>query len=215
MELAAIDILEFGTLNSAVRCDFSIAELQALHPPWPFYNPLPTKQFKKIFHEQNIKGDGNCLFRSVACALLGDENRYVETKQELLEWCRSNPRRTLELAKERCTFAEIEYILQTDRCWGDDVCVDIMQECFGIAIYSWIEPKRRADPYVVGLMPLPDLESPSHVIHLAFVNSNHFNLLIPFLASPTQHLSVEGDVQRDKSAKSSMMIGASMAVAGE
>ncbi len=41
---------------------------------------------KTQFRDYDVRGDGNCLFRAMALALLGNEEKHNEIRQEVVNW---------------------------------------------------------------------------------------------------------------------------------
>ena len=77
-------------------------------------------------HVVSVSGDGNCLFRSVAHQIYGDDNLHMLVREKCVEYMESE-------ADFFCQFVEggresFPYYLQAkrcDACWGDDPEIEV------------------------------------------------------------------------------------------
>jgi hypothetical protein len=85
-----------------------------------------------------VSGDGNCLFRSVAHQIYGDDRLHMLVRQKCVDYMESE-------AEFFCQFVEggresFPYYLQakrTDACWGDDPEIEVFY--FSTQFFHFIE----------------------------------------------------------------------------
>lgn len=140
---------------------------------------MVTDVFYRKFNENDIVGDGNCLFRALAVGIREHQKYYQRIKAFMKQWCLQHPDLTLQIANGRETVQSILQVLSTEKAWGGDVTIDLAQRCFNVAVYVWMESDVYSGIYQVASSPLAEVESPRKVIHLLWKNHNHYNYLVP------------------------------------
>lgn len=93
---------------------------------------LKEKNLKKI----DIKGDGNCLYRSLAKMIYRDENQWKIVKTELLEWACKNKEIVLRdfIGIDENEFNKEISVLENDEEWGGLTSIRIAERKYNVCI---------------------------------------------------------------------------------
>lgn len=85
-----------------------------------------------------VKGDGNCMFRSIAHQVWGDPDRHWEMRQMCCDYMeRRGIGRELLGADTDERFTEYIANMRQDKVWGDDPEIRAMEEMLDIPIQVW------------------------------------------------------------------------------
>ena len=85
--------------------------------------------------------DGNCLFRSVAYQIYGDEEACFFLREKCMDYitvCKDYFKDFVDMRRHSSIEEYIEW-KRTDKVWGDDLEIEAMSEIYGrpIEIYAY------------------------------------------------------------------------------
>ena len=134
--------------------------------------------------------DGNCLFRSVAYQVYGEENMYHFMRQKCMDYiivCRDYFKDFID----RDIDGNIEeYCLRkrADKVWGDDIEIEALSEIYGrpIEIYAYSSQPMRT------FHEQPEEgEEQLTPIRVSYHGRNHYNAVVPQDWAPLEHKLVK------------------------
>ncbi|CAF0871382.1 unnamed protein product [Adineta ricciae] len=115
---------------------------------------------------RNIVGDGNCLFRSFADQMDGDQHRHARYRQQICEYMRAN-REDFEPFIVDQPFDAFVHSLSKDGTFGGNECLVAFSRLFDakICIHQLNQPV-----WIVCFS-----EPPKHEIHISYHNYEHYS----------------------------------------
>jgi OTU-like cysteine protease len=141
------------------------------------YKVLEEKFLTDLLHSQHtlklMGGDGNCLFRSFAEAIYGDQGLHKYIRKYCVEY----------LKKERnyfnnyivggdCAFDYYTANMEKDGVWGDDVEIQAISELYNISVEIYIYSTKPAKTF-------HEESGSKRKVCLSFHYNSHYNLLLP------------------------------------
>lgn len=144
---------------------------------------------KHGFVEKLVSPDGNCQMRAISDQIFGDENRYQEVRQKIMNWLSVHEKfavdddggATLGDFIDRDQFPKwnsyISYMSQNG-AWGDHITLLGAAESYGvnITVLSNVEGNA-ADQYITFIKPKST--KPTKNIYLSHWHEMHYNSLYP------------------------------------
>ncbi|CAG9312101.1 unnamed protein product [Blepharisma stoltei] len=132
---------------------------------------------KPILEIVPIRGDGNCLYRSLAQILTGDQSNHSSIRQLIADHIERNSDRYNEALQDildsdhRQTINQYIQNIREPSYWGGDLEISAASELFDLNIAIHSEMLR--DPFIISTG-----ENTNQTIHLLYTNGNHFDALI-------------------------------------
>ena len=159
---------------------YLVKERREFKPTEPIELKFRKKMAAKGLEIQEIKGDGNCLYRAFAHQIYGDQSVYLKVKEKCLAY----------LEQEEEFFGQFtefgpndfdKYIIMKSRdgVWGDDLEIQAMSEIYNrkVEIYALSEVPMKT--FREASMDRLEREQTSEPIRLSYHGMNHYNALVP------------------------------------
>ena len=82
-----------------------------------------------------IKGDGNCLFRTLSYLILGTEDCHQQVRLTLIDYTTCNPEAFAKFCTPLCTLEEHTARMRYETVWGTDLEIKVAATYFQLPIY--------------------------------------------------------------------------------
>lgn len=144
------------------------------------------KEQKLELQVQNIKIDGNCLYRAIADQIDGDQESYQPFKIQAHEYIRENPSMFADICKNCCQETVDQYLkrAQKEGEWGCEIEIWalILALNIEVVLYNMTKTKDNKPDLKIGNISLPkeiqekrnSSQEPRRTIHLGFVAGCHY-----------------------------------------
>lgn len=117
---------------------------------------------------RHVKGDGNCMFRSIADQLCGNEEFHGKYRQEILNYISDRQDHFSLFIEDDETFDQYVQRMRTDGEWGDQPELYAAAQCLNMNIYVHQVDAPR-------LIILSESHSINREAHLSFHGGCHYN----------------------------------------
>lgn len=96
------------------------------------FSEFQTKMLSYNLHLKDIKGDGNCLFRSIADQLDGNEGEYSKYRKMAVEELIENREFFQNFIPDTMTFDKYISLVSTDGVWGGNMELQALSKVLGV-----------------------------------------------------------------------------------
>jgi len=131
--------------------------------------PKPT--YDSTFQKKVIKGDGNCLFRSILYSLTGDDSDHFKVRTQICDYIHKNIKKfSKHFQEEEKGLKKHLKSMRIEGIWGTDYELYAASElwCFNFEVYK---------PNNLEIFYQHSHSKQFPYIYLEFANGNHFNVL--------------------------------------
>ena len=128
------------------------------------------EDLKKIgYYIREVKGDGNCLFRSVAEQMEENENKYQEYREKCVEYMIEKKEEFVPFLEEDQTLDEYIEKISKDGEWGGNLEIYALSMALKVNFHIYI--------YEQPIYVVKNWEDPKMTIMLTYHNGKHYNSL--------------------------------------
>ena len=129
-----------------------------------------VEELKKIgFYIKEVKGDGNCLFRSVSEQLEGNENNYEIYRQKCVEYMKDNKDAFIPFLEEEEPIDNYIEKISKDGEWGGNLEIYALSMALKVNFYIYMHEQ---PIYIV-----KTADEPTKNIMMTYHNGKHYNSL--------------------------------------
>ena len=151
------------------------------HPYKSYYREVEVEQanemdakfkedLKKIgYYIKEVKGDGNCLFRSVSEQIEEDENKYQEYREKCVEYMKEKKEEFAPFLEEDQPIDEYIEKISKDGEWGGNLEIYALSMALHVNFYIYI--------YEQPIYVVKNWDDPKNNIMLTYHNGKHYNSL--------------------------------------
>jgi hypothetical protein len=138
------------------------------------------RRFDCSFTTISVRGDGNCQFRAISLALLGDEEKHSSVRAAVVEDMRKHP---LPLESRRAMGAANvvtqAWTLYCDAMarngeWGDQISLCVASRLFNVAFVLYNTDTH--SQYLLTTEGLGVMDRTTRVVYLEYTQDTHYNL---------------------------------------
>ena len=166
-------LAEFGQYTERTQVEESTRERE-----------FRSKLMEKGLEVVDVSPDGNCLFRSFALALYGDQDRHKEVREQCCDFMEENSATFKHICLEGESFAEYVSNMRKMATWGDDPEIRAMELLYDrpVEIYSCdlVGNSQNRDcttPITINFTDFFPKDFKAVPIRLSFHGNNHYNFV--------------------------------------
>jgi hypothetical protein len=138
---------------------------------------------------KEMKGDGNCQFRSLAFNLFGDQDHHAMTRKAAVAHMRKHADFFGSLFEDAAEFNAYLRDMARARTWGDELTLRAVIEAYNCEAHvitsepaNWYlvyqSETSCIDPSVAALPPKKSMPRPGKQVFLAYMSPVHYNSIV-------------------------------------
>jgi len=150
----------------------------------------PKKRMKERlekygFIEKEMKGDGNCMFRSIADQVYGDESQHIRVRKDIVTWLSRNENHQLDNdGSQLGHFLETEKygnwhtyckMMSKDCVWGDQMTLLAASELYNTKIHILSNVKTPENSTPITIIEPRSHSKSTKTIYLSHWHEKHYN----------------------------------------
>lgn len=150
-----------------------------------------VEELKKIgYFIKEVKGDGNCLFRSVSDQMEENENNYEEYRKKCVEYMKENKDDFSPFLEEEEPIDTYIEKMSKNGEWGGNLEIYALSKALNCNFYIYI--------YEMPIYVVKNWEDPIKDIMLTYHNGKHYNSLRRIKENDNEEKNKEKDLDKEK-----------------